>query len=226
MELVAGDPASDDRVAELAHHWSLASAPDARPKALRYSLAAGERALRLYASADALVWFERARELLDRMQPFDEAAMIDVLTGLGVAQRQTGDTAHRETLLDASQRALAMGDVDRSVRAVLANSRGHASRAGGRDAERIEAAERTLLALGPAPSPARARVLAVLAQELVWAEAERAEQCADEAVAIAEPLDDERLLLDVIVCHARSTIGPDNARARLVEAERAVQLAR
>ena len=45
-------------------HWSLASAPDARPKALRYSLAAGERALRLYASADALVWFERARELL------------------------------------------------------------------------------------------------------------------------------------------------------------------
>ena len=119
-----------------------------------------------------------------------------------------------------------MGDVDRSVRAVLANSRGHASRAGGRDAERIEAAERTLLALGPAPSPARARVLAVLAQELYWVAAQRAEQCADEALAIAESLGDDRLLLDVLVSHARSTIGPDNARARLVEAERAARLAR
>ena len=223
---MAGDPASDDRVAELARHWSLAPAPDARPKALRYALAAGERALRLYASADALVWFQRARELLDRTQPVDEAAMIDVLTGLGVAQRQTGDAADRETLLDASRRALAMGDVDRSVRAVLANSRGHASRAGGRDAERIEAAERTLLALGPARSPARARVLAVMAQELSWVAAQRAEQCADEALAIAESLGDDRLLLDVLVSHARSTIGPDNARARLVEAERAARLAR
>ena len=49
---------------------------------------------------------------------------IDLRIGLGTAQRQTGDAAFRDTLLDAARRAADLGDTDRLVAAALANNRG------------------------------------------------------------------------------------------------------
>ena len=49
---------------------------------------------------------------------------IDLAIGLGTAQRQTGDAAFRDTLLDAARRAADLGDTERLVAAALANNRG------------------------------------------------------------------------------------------------------
>ena len=58
--------------------------------------------------------------------------------GLGTAQRQTGDPAFRDTLLDAARRAAELGDTERLVAAALANNRGMFSASGVIDGAKVE----------------------------------------------------------------------------------------
>ena len=90
---------------------------------------------------------------------------IDLAIGLGTAQRQTGDPAFRDTLLDAARRAADLGDTDRLVAAALANDRGFFSTVGIIDAEKVAVLEMALDRL-PADDPDRALVLATLCAEL------------------------------------------------------------
>lgn len=101
-QLSQSDPGA--HVAELAHHWGMASDPAHAGKAVYYARLAGERALEQLAPHDAFRWFTQA---LDR-RPGDDAQRCDVLTGLGQAQRQLGDGAFRDTLLEASAIAAAI----------------------------------------------------------------------------------------------------------------------
>ena len=72
---------------------------------------------------------------------------IDLLIGLGTAQRQAGIASFRETLLEAARRAQELGDTDRLVAAALANNRGFFSALGQVDAEKVDVIEAALDAL-------------------------------------------------------------------------------
>src|SRR2546428_3466293 len=105
-----------DRASDLAHHL-VASAPLAvNSRTAAACLAAGDRALSALASAEAAAWYEQGLVFATT----DVGLRIDLLTGLGEAQRRTGDVASRQTLLDAARLAAGQGEVGRLVRAVLA----------------------------------------------------------------------------------------------------------
>ena len=94
---------------------------------------AGENALSSLAPAEAIRWYEEALGALAHTSEDTERAKC--LAGLGEAQRQTGNGAYRETLLEAARLAQELGDVNTLVQAALANNRGFQSGAGIVDSE-------------------------------------------------------------------------------------------
>ncbi len=153
------DPTS--RVAELARHWSAATAPVDSDKALAYTKQAGERALAELAPDEAVRWFTHALELLDATPEPDPGKRCELAIGLGEAQRQAGRPEFRTTLLDASRLAEELGDADRLARAALANNRGFTSAFGEVDRERVAIAGARDRAGPPVQSgPLRAPALA------------------------------------------------------------------
>jgi class 3 adenylate cyclase len=197
---------SDD-VAALAFHFGRAGAVDER--AVDYARLAGYRALDQLAFDQAVVLFVQALEAADDLE-VEDARRADLLIGLGTAQRLAAVPSYRETLLDAGRMARDMGDAGLLARAALANHRGFWSVAGQLDAERVEVLEAAIEAIGPDDSSARARLLAVLAQEVSWSDPEhRRLVLINEAVEIARRLGDDACLLEVAASKQISARTPD-----------------
>ena len=116
LEEVCGDDPAD-RIGELAYHWARATQPPDAGKAIAYAQQAGDRALAQLAPDEALRWYREALDLLDRASGDDPRSRALVLLGIGDAQRQTGDPAHRETLF-AAGRLAERGRRDRHPRAL------------------------------------------------------------------------------------------------------------
>ena len=193
------------RIGELARHWSNTAQPVDRAKALDYSRRAADAALAALAPTDALHYYTRALDLYARLDDPDPILGIDLAIGLGIAQRQTGEPASRDTLLDAARRAAVLDDTERLVAAALANNRGMFSVAGSVDTDRVEILE---LALGrlPARHPSRALVLAKLSCELAHVSLARSQDLAHEAVALARSAGDDATIVRVFgdVCFSLS----------------------
>ena len=100
LEELCGDE-TDARSEELAWHWLRTTTPQMPSKAVQHSIRAGERSLAALAPAEALAWFRRAIDVLDQTPEADQGQRCDALIGLGDAQRQLGNPAHSETLLEA-----------------------------------------------------------------------------------------------------------------------------
>ena len=146
LEDLCGDrPGS--RVGELARHWFRATQPIDLAKAIDYSRQAADAALAALAPADALGYYAQALDLFAQTDDPDPMLGLDLAIGLGTAQRQTGDPAFRDTLLDAARRAADLGDAERLVAAALANDRGLATAVGAIDADKVEILEMALARL-------------------------------------------------------------------------------
>lgn len=186
------------RVGELARHWFSATQPVDLTKAIRYSRLAGDAALRALAPANALRYYAQALDLYPQASNPDPHLGIDLAIGLGTAQRQMGDPAYRQTLLDAARRAADLGDTDRLAASALANSRGWFSTVGVVDAEKVATLELALARL-PADHPDRALVLSTLCMELSYATPlERRQALIDEALALAESSGDDATIVRVL----------------------------
>jgi class 3 adenylate cyclase len=227
LESLAG-PQRDEYVAELAHHWMMATpalgvmAEDAA-RAAGYAQAAGRRAMASLAYEEAVGHFQgalRAVALTD-----DEGRRLDILIALGDAQRCAGEASYRETLLAASHLAGERGDAERAAQAALANHRGLFSRVGAVDAERVAALEAALDAVGPADSTVRARLLASLASELHFAGDTRRHELGREALVVARRLDDPATLAQVLGAVWFATWDPANLAERAQLAEELAALA-
>lgn len=215
------------RVGELARHWLNASGGSASGRAIRYARQAGDAALSALAPADALKYFTQANELLNQVDDPDPVLALDVFIGLGTAQRQTGDPAFRDTLLQAARRAAEFGDTERLVAAALANNRGFYSAVGATDSEKVGVLETALTDL-PDRGPERALVLAALCSELAHGSPlERRQALAEEAESIANQSGDDTTCVRVlnhlyIPLQVPQLLGPALARTTdaLVRAER------
>jgi tetratricopeptide (TPR) repeat protein len=227
-ELLEADYGDDpgERIGELAHHWMVATKPADESKAAGYAQRAGRRALESLAPDEAIRWFSQALELLDEDPHHDAATRLDVMIGLGDAQRQAGDPGYRETLLEAAAEATRLGATERLVAAALANNRGRASRTGGVDAERIAMLEGALAAVGDADSRDRAWLMATLGAELPFSmDLRRGRALATEAESMARRLGDEGTLLRVLNLTFLSLWIPENLERSVAASLEAVALA-
>ncbi len=185
------------RVGELARHWISATQPIDLAKAINYSRLAGDAALSALAPADALGYYAQALDLYARADEPDPILGLDLRIGLGTAQRQTGDAAFRETLLEVAHQAADVGDTERLVAAALANDRGFPSATGVIDAERVAILE-TALTRVPTEHPDRALLLAALCSEVnLGSTLQRRQALADEALAIAMASGDDTTIVRV-----------------------------
>jgi class 3 adenylate cyclase len=220
----------DDHLPALAHHWARASAPAAETdRAVDYAARAGDRALAQLAHDDAAGYYRQALDLLDAPEPGTSpgARRVHLLISLGVAQRRAGDPAHRETLLDAGHLARDRGDAPALARAALANTRGFMmSLVDDLDHQRIAALEAALDLLSSEDSELRARVLAHLAVEQVYAgDWETRVALSDEGLAMARRLGDAGTLADVLLSRFYVILAPSTLEERRSNTAQLIALA-
>ena len=195
LEAMCGDRPKE-RVGELARHWSSATQPVDAAKAISYARQAADAALAALAPEDAVRYFSQALQLTSQLRDPDPLLRTDLLLGLGIAQRQVGISAFRETLLDAARSAQQLGTTDRLVAAALANNRGFGA-LGVVDTDRVAVLEAALVATPAADSADRALLLATLCDALTYGPLDRRRALADEAAAIARRLGDPATLAQV-----------------------------
>jgi class 3 adenylate cyclase/tetratricopeptide (TPR) repeat protein len=226
LEEQCGDEPGE-RLGELAAHWAAAVVSSDTAKALHYARRAAEHALARLAPDEAARWYRGALELYDQASDGEASERCDLLIGLGEAERQAGDPAYRQTLLDAAEVAQQLDDADRLCRAVLANSRGVTSQLMGTvDRERVHALEAAAGALAD-DDPRRAQVLALLAGGLAYAgHPERCRRLAAEAIEIARAAGDPAALAHTLANACRAIGALDTLQERRRLSDELTELAR
>ena len=150
------------------------------------------------APGDALRYYLQALELLTQVHDPDPVVEMDVKIGLGAAQRQAGDPAFAQTLLDAGRLAADRGDTERLVRALTANDRGHVSSIASVDVDKVELLRRALEQL-PMDHRDRAILLATLCAENAFETSlEDHLALAEQACAAAEAGGDDPTIVRVL----------------------------
>ena len=210
----------------MARHFFLATRPSDATRRIDYARRAGESALEALAPDDAVRYFTQAHDLAAQSDGVDPGVRIDVLIGLGTAQRQSGIASFRETLLEAARIAQGLGDTDRLVAAALANSRGWFSAFGQVDGERIDVLEAALDALADSDSPERALLLATLCSEVTYhSPLERRLALADEAKAVARRLGDRATFADIVRRCGAALFAPSTLSNELADVAEALSAA-
>jgi predicted ATPase/class 3 adenylate cyclase len=221
--------ALDNYLPALAHHWARAGVPPTQAfRAIDYASRAGDRALAQLAHDEAAGYYREALELLDAVEgETDDGRRLELLIARGEAQRRAADPEHRETLLAAVDLARRLGDTDALARAALANCRpSYMTSAGTLDHERVAALEAALQAVGEVVTPIRARLLANLAIELVYAgQRERRVAYSDEALRLARTIGDPATLADVLLPRFMTINAPSTLPERLANTAELLALA-
>jgi hypothetical protein len=207
----------------LAHHWLHATTSADSTRARDWARRAGDAALEGLAPADAVTSFRQAVLLHDQLADGDVPTRIDLLTKLGVAERQAGDPEHRDTLLKACRLALRIGDSGRLATAALANNNGSFSAFQGVDAERVAMLEAAIA--HDTDEHHRALLLATLANELTYSgDLVRRRQLADDAQRSARATGDQAVLLRVINTTFHACWLPDTLQERVALTEESQEL--
>jgi tetratricopeptide (TPR) repeat protein len=177
--------------AQLAHHYFQAREVGGADKAIVFSLQAGVAAQTSHAYEAAVDHYERALSILPLVGRDDVSARCDLLLSIGSGRWQASLPNARATFAEALELARDLGSPERMARAALgAGGRFYAPAAP--DLGYADLLEEVLAALGPTDSSLRVRLLARLAENLVFAEPsmqaiEPAEEALDMARRLAEP---------------------------------------
>ena len=206
--------------AELARHWFLASGADARPRAARLAVVAGDLAAAGLAYEQAVGHYRMALEL--------GVGDLSVRRRLGEAQVMAGQIgAGRDILRTVAGKARDAGAAEELARAVLAMGGG----VGGFEVDLFDVGQTPLLEDALRLLPARDSALraAVLARLSIvgtgTASADDRAGLANEAAAMARRVGDTEAEVAALAafCDARS--GPDFVEARIDAADRMLTLA-
>jgi DNA-binding SARP family transcriptional activator len=204
------------RSSRLARH---AAEAGRRADALHWATAAGDEAFAALAPDDAVQWYRRA---LEHVGP-DDAARADLLVRLGEALYHAGDPAAFDTLEQGATLARRCGADEVVVRAALALDRGAIVRFGAFAVRQLDIVEAAVVGVAGADDATRARVLAMLAQALVFTDqVDRRAEVAATALALARGCHDPTLLARVAPDLLSALWTPGNAALRSAVAEEAL----
>jgi hypothetical protein len=221
LELRLGSPV---QAARLAYHWSRATGPDARNKAVTWSLRAARDAVAGFGFEAAAAHYARALA----GQPEEPIA---VAVEYGEALQMCGDlAAAREVLLKAAGQAMAAGRAEDLARAALAVGGGLAGfEVPLQDAEQadlLRAADAALSSQARPETGLRAAVRGRLSLALAGSvpEADRVELALD-AVRLARAAGDRHIEAVVLAAYCDAIAGPDYVGERIDAATRMLSLA-
>ncbi len=213
------------RLAELAHHFSLAPPERGLAKTREYAQRAARHALDTLAFEDAVRYYEVALNAIERLGDA-ENAHEEVLLALASAQAKAGDTA---TARKSFRRVAAIARSRGSARGLTAAAlglgfSGHVLRATV-DHEIVSLLREALRALGSADPGLRSRLLSRLAIELGFSEKsdERA-AISEEAVRLARNTDDPAALGSALLAQHWSLWDPRSVSQRLMVAKELLAL--
>jgi DNA-binding SARP family transcriptional activator/tetratricopeptide (TPR) repeat protein len=219
----------DAHLGELAHHFVAAARPGDADDAVRYAIAAGDRALELLAYEDAARHYEAALGCLDLTEGASDYQRCDLLLALGGAEARSGAGIRaRAHFVEAADLA-----VDSPPRLALAALGYGTDVLGGlwwlsvglTDNPMVDLLERALAAL-PREGALRARVLAQRAMQTYWTdERERGKDMSAEAVAMARAAGDPATLLYTLAARHAAMWSPDAVEEQLAVADEVVRLA-
>ncbi len=211
----AFQPEIGEAAPRLAHHLLACAPSGGSTRTASACLAAGDWALSVLADAEAGDWYAQGLGFVSDED--DPDLRIDLLTGLGEAQRRTGDAASRQTLLDASRLAAGGGDV-RPPGAGGGGQQPRDRQSSSATSSAVGLIDTALDLVGPAASAERAELLSLQAAALaVGGDHERVLRVADEAAAIAARLDDVALRARIGVRHVLACLVPDRVTAQASE---------
>jgi DNA-binding SARP family transcriptional activator len=216
----------ESHLAELAYHFAQAGSGDDIDKAIEYGTRAGDHAITQLAYEQAAAHFRRTIELVDAVGSKRlSRERCDLVIAQGEAERQAGDPAYRQTLLDGARLAQELHDPERLARAALANSCGVLSSGHDLDRDRVAVLRAALGAYDVADSPTRAALLAVLALELGtdhdW---RRRDKLSDNAVAMARRAGDPHTLALVLTQSALTKLRPQTGPELRTNLREAIEL--
>ena len=199
---------SDAPLAELAHHYVLAGPAAQTGVAIDYAGRAAERATSVHAHEEAA----RLCRLGLQAGGLDDRDRYMLLMRLGEAATRGGDQeGAQDAFWQAAEIAERLGQGEEFAQAAVGyGGVFHWLRAG--DDERlVPLLERALAALGPGDSGPRAALLARLAGALrdEWS-MDRRSALSGEAVAMARRVGDRQILLNALICHVATAMGPDS----------------
>lgn len=198
---------------DVAYHYSRAAAYGEECPAATYAIRAGRLAASQYAFGQAVEWFDQA---VDGPFGLPVAELGAVMVELGVAQRNAGQDAYRQTLLSAAERGRVSGDPGTVVQAALAIHRGTFSTVGAVDEERAGLYEEALELLGPDDSAERCLLLSHLATELAFGQRSSTSwDLGEEAVAMARRLGSPATLRRVLSSRLTTAFHPATLAERV-----------
>ncbi len=232
LEAICGDH-PNERVAELAHHWFIATKPADVTKTIFYARQAADAALAILAPDEAVSWLDRAFEVHSQQLDPDDAERCDILLALGHAMWQKGQPAlARARFLDAADTARRLGDIHRFANAALGYS-GAGYRFSPQDTGAVESEVVGLLreaveGLGDERSALTVRLYSAIAQELYYdvESYDQREHLSDEAVSLAQSLNDPTTLTMALGTRHAILRYPAQIHERLAIAGQMIELAR
>jgi tetratricopeptide (TPR) repeat protein len=178
------------------------------------------------APDEAANYFSQALQLLGQEREPDPILKVDLLIGLGTAQRQAGVPAFRETLIDAANGAQDLEATDRLVVAALANNRGLFSSLGVVDHEKVALLQTAIDAMPPDDSNDRALLLATLCNELTHGSPlEERQRLATSAKDMARRLADPPTIVQVLNLVEQPLEAPPTLETRVADTIESLKLA-
>ena len=206
-------------LAALAHHFLVAG----DERGASYAIRAGHEALERLAYEAATDLWERALKVLGA--PSDRDG-LELLLALADAHWRSGEfPLSRERYGEAAELAGRLGLPDVLASAAIGFGGRTGFGAGVRDEQLIALLERALEMLPEGGDRLRARVLARLAEALVYSdERARIPALCDQATAIARRIEDPAVLADVLLRVRFAEWGPSNARERCELSDEVVRL--
>lgn len=213
-------------LATLAHHFCAAAPLGGVAKALEYASRAGDEALRALAPEEAVVYYQRAVQVLQLEGDASERARYDLMLRLGRAQGESGDRpGAMASWAVAMDMADLLGEPILMAEAALAPD-SHGLSMGLVDDEAVVGLERALAALPVGDGPERSRLMARLSRELFFSgDVARIRALTADAVSMAERLSDPQAMAAALDARHVSLLGPRDVEERIAVATRQIEFA-
>ncbi len=189
----------ENRLNELAWHFTEAAALGEVEKAVDYGRRAGDLAKADLAFEEAAGLYERAIDVLALDDAAAPSIRAELLLAAGDSLHAINDPRGRQLLLSVEDLGRSLDDIELLARVAVSLSTNAGSRVAGVDQRHVDLAELVLERSDSIPDALRARVLCTLAIELFWDDqSERMRSLADEAFEVAQPINDPHLTADVL----------------------------